>query len=329
MKHISPTLQTLYSDLVQQIYSASEKPGSVYTQTSKGAKYLYVKYPVGATRRDAYLGPADDPGALARAGQIRAEHRNARERRRIVRALRDSAVPAPTRTLGRVLDAISDAGLFGDAVLVGTSAYICYSAVIGVVLPAAALTTQDVDLATASLAISADGGASSMLDIVKRADDSFLAVPGLKKGSPPSSFRSKTGFLVDLLTPQRHRDDENPMPLNNLRAGAVPLQHLDWLIDEPVRAVALHGAGVAICLPQPAKYAVHKLIVAQKRSHHERLKRGKDLMQAKALIEALSETDPHSLDDALDDAFSKGTRGWKSPALRSLKELEIDPSKIT
>lgn len=114
------------------------------------------------------------------------------------------------------------------------------------------------------------------------------------------------------------------MPLENLRAGATPLQHLDWLIEKPVSTVALHGAGVPIHASQPLKYAVHKLIVAQKRGQYESIKRGKDLLQAKALIEALSETDAYALQDAVNDAFVKGKRGWKQPALRSQKELKID-----
>ncbi|NNE23402.1 MAG: hypothetical protein HKN11_12415, partial [Rhizobiales bacterium] len=64
--------------------------------------------------------------------------------------------------------------------------------------------------------------------------------------------------------------------------------------------------------------------LAQKRSPSERVKRAKDLLQAKALVEALGITDPHALRDAMDDALAKGVRGWKQPMLRSLKELELD-----
>jgi hypothetical protein len=325
---LSPTLQTFYADLVQQVHGATEKPGTIYTQTNKGAKYLYAKHSVGTGRRDVFIGQADDFAARTRADQIRAEQSNARLRRTIVRTLRDNRVPVPTRALGNVLDAMSDAGLFADAVLVGTAAYICYSPIIGMLLPSGSLMTQDADLATASLAIGSDSEIGTMLDILKRADETFVPVPTLTKGAPSSSFRSRQGFLVDLLTPQKRRTDTNPMPLNNLQAGAVPLQHLDWLIDEPVRAVALHGAGIPVRVPQPSKYAVHKLILAQKRRQNDRTKRGKDLLQARALIEALSETDPHALQDAMEGAFSMGIKGWKQPAQRSLKELNIDLDEL-
>jgi hypothetical protein len=324
MQTLSPMLQTLYAELVQQVSSITVRAGTVYTQSDKGAKYFYAKYSVGRARRSIFIGPENDPAAQALANQTRAAQKNARMRRRLVRTLRDNGVPVPTRALGRVLDAMSDAGLFEAAVLVGTAAYVCYSPILGVILPSSALMTQDADLARASLAIAGDSETGSMLDLLRRADQTFTPIPALKKGTPSSSFRSSDGFLVDLLTPQKRRTDTNPMPLENLRAGATPLQHLDWLIEKPVSTVALHGAGVPIYVPQPSKYAVHKLIVAQKRGRHERIKRGKDLLQAKALIEALSETDPHALQDTVDDAFAKGKSGWKRPALRSLKELEID-----
>lgn len=326
MKIFSPTIQTLYADLVQQAHSTIEKPGSVYTQIKQDRGYLFSKRSVGKVRRDTTIGPADNPEAQKRADQIRAEQANAKERRKIIAALRNSGVPTPTRALGNVLDVMSDAGLFKDAVLVGTAAYICYSPIIGVALPFGVLMTQDADLATASLAIAADNSDDddeTMLSILKRADDTFAPVPALKKGAPSSSFKSATGFIVDLLTPQRRRSDTNPMPLENLAAGAVPLQYLDWLITDPIRAIALHGTGILVLVPQPAKYAAHKLIIAQKRHKGELAKRRKDLLQAEALIKALKEVDHYALHDAIEDASAQGVKGWHQPILRSLKELDI------
>jgi hypothetical protein len=126
--------------------------------------------------------------------------------------------------------------------------------------------------------------------------------------------------MVDVLTPNLRRNDKNPMPLKRLAAGAIPLQHLAWLLDEPVQAAALHGAGIPIRIPAPARYGVHKLIIAQKRSA-ENVKRQKDLLQAKSLMEVLAETDPWAWKDALDDACSRGRGGWAQPIERSLREI--------
>jgi hypothetical protein len=184
--------------------------------------------------------------------------------------------------------------------------------------------TQDADLATASLAISADDGSETLHTILKRANPTFAPLPGLKPQAPPSHFRSASGFVVDLLTPQRTRNDPNPVPLKGLAAGAAPLQHLRWLMENPVLAVALHGPGVPVRVPAPARYAAHKLIVAQKRSGADIAKRPKDLAQAKGLIEALLRSDPWSIKDAIEDAGSQGKQGWARLIDQSMKELNIE-----
>ena len=63
-----------------------------------------------------------------------------------------------------------------------------------------------------------------------------------------------------------------------------------------------------------------KLIIAQKRTA-ENVKRQKDLMQAKSLMEALAESDPWAWKDAINDASAQGKAGWAEPIKRSLKEL--------
>jgi hypothetical protein len=241
-------------------------------------------------------------------------------------------MPGPTGELGKVLDALAFAGLFRNGgVLIGTGAYQCYSPLVGHALPNASAMTQDADLATADLALAsheAAGRGQTMEAILKWADPSFAGVMQLDPRRPSSRFRAANGFLVDLIAPRRGRSDPNPLPLPNLQAGAAPLQYIAWLITDPVPAVALHGAGVAVNVPQPARYAVHKLILAQKRDAGGAIKRGKDLMQADALMTALSQRAPYDLDDALRDAMAKGKSGWAEPIRRSLRELGRDLSEL-
>lgn len=63
-------------------------------------------------------------------------------------------------------------------------------------------------------------------------------------------------------------------------------------------------------MPQPARYAVHKLIVAQERKRADALKAQKDLEQSFDLQSALEKLDPESLSEAFEDARSMGP-GWK------------------
>jgi hypothetical protein len=322
VRRIPLTLQTLYADLVQQVASSHLRAGSVYRRTLKGIAYLYVKVPVGQDRHDRFLGRADDPQVQAQVAAIADETARTQERRQTVRMLRARDIPGPTPDLGRVLDALAYADLFHrGAVLVGTAAYQCYAPLVGAYLPSASLMTQDADLAAASLAISASEQ-ESLETVLKRADRTFAPIPGLKPKAPPWRFRSASGFLVDLLTPQLRRTDSTPMPIPHLGAGAVPLQHLSWLIQDPVGAVALFGAGIPVTVPQPARYAVHKLIIAQKRAS-DAAKRRKDLLQAHALVEAMLQEDPYAVSDAIADARSRGAAGWAQPIQRSLTELGL------
>jgi hypothetical protein len=70
------------------------------------------------------------------------------------------------------------------------------------------------------------------------------------------------------------------------------------------------------------------LIVAQKRTPVERLKRAKDLFQARSLIEALRIFDPDALLESYDDACAQGQKGWAAPFQRSLKEIGLSMKDV-
>ena len=253
MKLIRSALLTLYADLLQQLQESTLPAGSVRTQEVKGKAYLKANITIGVARRSLYIGATTDPEARRKADAIQAEMQRARGRRQTVGLLRRSGIPAPTTELGRVLEVLASVDLFRNgAVLVGTAAYQCYSPLVGTILPAASMMTQDVDLATASLALSAGEGhgieidsrtppaasSPSLEDVLRLADPTFEGVPGLTPTAFPSHFRAKSGFMVDILAPVRSRADPNPMPIPALRAAAIPLQRLDWLIDSPSRFAA-------------------------------------------------------------------------------------------
>jgi hypothetical protein len=324
MKPLPLNVQTLYADLAQSVTFSTTPPGSIFTQTIRGKPYLYTAEKHGATRITRYLGLAEDPEATERAQNIRRAAQDAKVRRTTVSMLKRSGVPAPTIAMGRVLEAVAKAGLFNKGiVLVGTAAYQIYPAVIGATLSPAALTTQDADLAAASLAVTSDVRGESLLDVLKRADPTFTPQPSLDPRTLPRRFRSEAGLEVDVLTRYRTRaDEERAVLMPGLQCSAQPLRYLEFLIAEPIPAVALYGSGVPVTVPQPARYAVHKLIVAQVRSEAS-AKRGKDLAQAKELIAALGVTAPGSVDSAIANARRRGAK-WRTFLDRSLREIGVD-----
>jgi len=322
MAELSPTQTTLFADLVQRVATAPPI-GSSYRRQRDEIEYLYAKIPVGSTRLDKFIGRADDPAAQQKAEELAVGTRLAAERRRTVSILRNAGIAGPDRRLGLILDVLAAAGLFrAGATLVGTAAYLTYEPLVGAKLPAPTLMTGDADLATAKLDLQAQPP-EDFITILRRADPTFEPVLQIDPRKPASRFRTTDGYLVDLIAPIRRRADANPVRLFGLQAGAAPMQHIDWLLADPVQHVALWGAGVPITVPQPARYAVHKLLVAQKRRHGERAKRTKDLAQAQGLYEVLERLDPFALEDTLADARGQGRDGWAVPIDRSLKEIGV------
>ncbi len=85
----------------------------------------------------------------------------------------------------------------------------------------------------------------------------------------------------------------------------------------------MHGAGIPINVPDPTRYALHKLVVAQLRrqdSGSSAAKSRKDLAQAEALIGVLARQRPDDLKDLWNDLCSRGP-AWRQKACASLGKL--------
>jgi len=321
---LSPMIEALYAALLRQVADAPEA-GSVYRRERDGIGYYYAKVPVGAARADAFVGRVDDPGAQARAESLRRGMEEAKERRRAVAMLKGAGLAAPSRALGAALASVAHAGMFRKgAVLVGTAAYLVSAPHLGRRLPALTSLAGDSDLAAADLALSLHGANPSepMEAILDRAAPGFQAA---LRPDPrvPAGSRNPDGYGVDFAIRPRRGPGSAPLPPPSSSAQPAPVGQLAWLIEAPVQAVALWGAGVGVAIPRPARFAVHKLIVAQRRAEAERSERARDLAQAGALIAALRDKDPAALDDALADARARGGDQWSGPIGRSLAELAV------
>ena len=315
-------IQTVYAELISQCRADGGPAGSLYEQSIKGERYTYLKSQVGVVRKDTYIGKSQAEGTLVACERIQRTNASLRNRKQLVQTLKRH-LPFPHATAARVVDVLKWGGLMDDAVLVGTNAYTCYPALVGSRLQGEVMATDDTDIATMNLAIRSGNAEVSFLQLLHLADPTFRPVPSIAKAGLPSQFKADNGYRVDLLTQMRSSRSEAAVPLTHIQAAAMPLQHMKWLTEEPALAVVLFGPGLLVQVPQPARYAVHKLIVAQKRNPSERLKRGKDLVQAKSLVEILSMSDPAMLVDAYGSACAQGKSGWKKPIDMSLRELGL------
>jgi hypothetical protein len=319
MRRLPLAVQTLYAQLAQELAYPTAVHGSVSITRVHNKQYAYVTEKHGIWRNKRYLGPIADVGVGKDIAQARQLAEDARRRRTMVSMLKRGGVPAPSLQLGRILEAVSNAGLFDQGLmLVGTAAFQCYSPIIGVVLGPTAMTTEDADFAATALAVSPTIAGSSLLEILRRADPTFRAMPNADRRGPPARFQSANGFAIDVVTKLRRGANEEVLPLvAGLDCGARPLRFLEYLLAEPINTVALYGAGVRVSVPSAERFAVHKLIVAQLRPSGE-AKRNKDLRQAQELFDCLEASNPDALQDALDDARRRG-RKWAAHIAASLK----------
>jgi hypothetical protein len=122
--------------------------------------------------------------------------------------------------------------------------------------------------------------------------------------------------------------DEGIRELPALGVSAQALRHLDYLLEDPIPAVSLYRSGVLVQIPRPERYAIHKLIVAERRkAGPDTLKARKDRAQADFLIRVLAETRPDELRNAFDEAVRRGPK-WKMRIDAALKKLPASSDDI-
>jgi len=314
------TTHTLYAELLEQSTMAAfdrdfPPSGTFVRKSIKGKAYWYFNRHIqgeGTTRK--YVG-RDAPDLVERIKRHRDEKKVYRDRRQIVVTLRRLGLPGPIPLVGDLLEAMADAGVFRlRACLIGTAAYQIYPALLGMKFGGVAAMTDDLDLSQfLSISMELEDETLPLIDILHRVDRSFRAIPDMAEGHRTRAYRNRSGFRVELLVPNRGRDAYEGKPVALPALGgtdAMAIRFLDYLIFQEVQAVALHKAGILVNVPQPARFAVHKLIVSARRAKGNPKIR-KDVEQAGTLLRALEET-RHGYDvkEAWDEATRRGEK-WR------------------
>lgn len=311
LQRLPLAIHTNVAELVDQLRAAQIAEfgdgASFLRRERKGRFYWYVRSRQSEGQRpERYLGP-ETPELLETIDRAKSVRIEADSRRLLVRSLRAAGLHAPDERTGRILSALSQAGVFRlRAAVVGTVAFQTYGAALGFALPSQAVRTGDLDIAQdygVSVAID-DGLNRPFLDVLRAAEPAFAPVPKPDQGKS-ATYRTPDGYAVDVLTTSRHAGDEQTSRLQALNTDATPLRFMDFLLRETVEVAVLHGDGVLVRAPAPARYAVHKLIISRKRSQANP-KRRKDMEQASVLIEALALDDPFALREAYAEARGRG-----------------------
>lgn len=310
---------------------ASAFRGTVEVRERNGRHYLYERYRIGTDMKARYVGEATPElmervaraEALREATKARAEHRA-----RLVRVLRAEGLTPVDGETGSLLLAFERIGLFRlGGTLVGTGAFALYEGELGVRFPREDLAqTGDLDIASFRKLSVALGDRVTEPVHKALAELSFEPAPA---GLEPRIWRwrqTTRQTLVEFLTPAF--EDEGVHELPALGVSAQALRYLDYLIAEPIKAVALYRSGVLVQVPRPERYAIHKLIVADRRKGGpDALKAGKDRAQAAFLVEVLAQERPDDLRDAWEDARSRGPK-WRERIDRTLSRMPETAARL-
>lgn len=319
--------QTLYAELLERLLAESARrgigsaPGTFTTKTVKGESYAYFQYSEpGGKVRQLYLGRTGPAlqGIIARFKKERPQIDKERAGvERLCAQVRVGGGWSMGPRAARVLRAFADAGVFeAGAVLVGTHAFGVIGNLLGMRLSGANLRTDDLDLAAVSLLAASEESADAE-GALERLQMGFLPVPGLDSRRPSTSFKVRGESLrVDFLTPG---EGDFPVPLPRLGTSAHPLPFMDYLIENPEKGAVVDAGGFLVNVPAPARFALHKVIVADERPLFQQSKAGKDLAQAAQLLEALAEARAGDLRLA-HDALRE--RGWTARLRRGAGRLK-------
>ncbi|MEQ1941385.1 GSU2403 family nucleotidyltransferase fold protein [Mesorhizobium sp. VNQ89] len=320
----SATAQAAYIDLVSLLLdeAIAEIRGSPTPRERAGRIYWYDRYRIGTETHERYLGE-DSPALRDRIDQHDAlksqRELRRRERARLVRLLRSERFLGMDNATGSLVGALAKAGVFRlGGVMVGTNAFRMYEGELAVHLRFdQTAMTNDIDIASfekLSLALG-ETILPSMEEILT--DFEFSPVTSLDKGKVWRWKQSRSQTLVEFLTPSFDAK-EDLRELAALGVSAQSLHFLNYLIADPIHAAGVYRDGIPVHVPRPEKFAIHKLIVAdRRRDGQDGLRARKDLMQVEFLLTILVEDRPTDLLVAYEDALSRGP-AWRERIDRSL-----------
>ena len=148
---------------------------------------------------------------------------------------------------------------------------------------------------------------------------------------PVFSLASKAGatylnprdpdFRLDFLT-TLHRGKEAPIEHAQLRVVLQPLKFIEYLLEDVAQAALFCDEGsIIVNVPNPARYALHKLLDHGERSASYLQKAHKDLRQAADLLLWLKAHRERELQAAWADLVRRG-RGWTSRVKRGVGALD-------
>lgn len=308
MKFLPNATQTALSTLLQKLedcrFTGLENVG--FVKKAQGGKvYWYCQYTdISGARKQRFVGPDDKKTRdLIEISKLAAD--SLPDRKRLVAMTAAGGGVMEKGRPAKIIEKLSGAGVFdAGGMLIGSYAFSCYGNMLGVVFDDAMRRTEDMDVAY-DRSIEIGFVRDVRLDISIAAPE-MVEPKQINPWAPPYEMIAPDGFKIEFLTSRTGPSDKAPIQVERFGVNAQPLEFLDYLIENPAKALVLYGAGILVNVPDPARFAIHKLAVSQLRPATNPEKKRKDVQQAEALIEYFLDENPGALILASDSAKQRG-----------------------
>lgn len=289
--------------------------GSFNKKTIQGATYWYYQYTDVSTSkvRQLFVGPDSDP-------KVRELERRSRDRdrgpvERLAKAAIALGCSSATPVHFRIIRRLNEVGFFGaGGLLIGTHAFLVYGNALGVSWG---------DLAGNHIELALPGTLKVQTrSVIESLEAGFLPTPGFRPWEKTATFVSKSDktLKVDFLAPMV-RGKEEVYEHEQLGVNLQPLRFMEFILEDVRQAAAVSSLGTCVVtVPDPARFALHKVLVHVERRNRSPERATKDLKQAAALIEVIGADQMDHLQRLWKDIYARGP-GWRSRAKKGIAAL--------
>ncbi|MEW6075795.1 MAG: GSU2403 family nucleotidyltransferase fold protein [Candidatus Omnitrophota bacterium] len=207
----------------------------------------------------------------------------------------------------KVLKRLEKVGVLKDVILIGSWCIPFYKEYFAGIKYISAIKTRDVDFL-----IPNPHGIKVNVNIPELLKDLGFIIG--YRGAKGYIKLEHPDLVVEFLSPEKGRGTDKPVPLPKLGVNAVALRFLSLLTDNVIKAKV---EDFEVLLPHPANFALHKLIIFQRRFKED--KAIKDRNAAVEILRALINKGDTTL---LRHVFNSMLPKWQKKVIAGLEETK-------
>lgn len=208
-----------------------------------------------------------------------------------------------------ILRRFHEAGILNDLILIGSWCVYFYKDYFTGIpyIDQATLKTRDIDFL-----IFSPSRIRRNVNIPELLKD--LGFVTIYKGSRGYIKLDHPDLILEFLVPEKGKGTDKPIPLPRLGMNAVALRFLSLLADNIIK---IKVEDFDVSLPHPANFALHKLIIFQRRFKEE--KALKDRNTAVEILKALIKKDEIAV---VRQVFNSMLPKWQKKVIKGLEEIK-------